>query len=327
MAVAEFQGQFYKDTDLTYFNSNCGTHAAVANNIGAHRQSAGIEAELDVEYIKAVAPATPLTDVYDSSYSLLSWANQITALSSPPLVHSVSYGNDEAQQTSAAYMQSVNTAFMKAGTMGLSILFASGDQGVCGREGCGFVFHHYHPDFPAASPYITAVGGTDFATAGVIGAEKAWQDGGGGFSSTFDIPSYQTSAVASYLSNPAANLPKASLFKRTGRAYPDVAALAGVQNPYCVATSGRFEGVGGTSASSPVVAGIFSRLNGLRLAKGGKPMGFLNPFIYQNPSAFNDVTEGVNTGGGSAGGFTAIAGWDAATGFGTPDYAKLAQLV
>jgi len=56
-------------------------------------------------------------------------------------------------------------------------------------------------------------------------------------------------------------------------------------------------------------------------------MGFLNPFIYQNPSAFNDFKQGVNTGGGSAGGFTAIAGWDAATGYGTPDFGKLAKLV
>jgi len=327
MAVAEFQGQYYKQTDLTYFNSNCGTEVGVDTNIGTNRNSAGVEAELDIEYIKAVAPATPLTDIYSSSYSLLNWGHQITGLSSPPLVHSVSYGNDEAQQTSTEYMLSVNTVFMTAGTQGLSILFASGDQGVCGREGCGLFRHTYHPDFPAASPYVTAVGGTDFATAGVIGAEKAWADGGGGFSDTFGIPSYQSSAVAAYLSNPDANLPSSSLFNSSGRAYPDVAALAGVQNPYCVATSGRFAGVGGTSASCPVVAAIFSRLNGVRLGKNGSPLGFLNPFIYQNPSAFNDVTQGVNTGGGRAGGFTATTGWDAATGWGTPDYGKLAALV
>jgi len=327
MAVAEFQGQYYKPTDLTYFNTNCGTNVGVDTNIGTNGNSAGVEAELDIEYIKSVAPATPLTDIYSSSYSLMAWGQQITGLSSPPLIHSVSYGNDEAQQTSTEYMLSVNTVFMQAGTQGLSILFASGDQGVCGREGCGLFRHSYHPDFPAASPYVTAVGGTDFATAGVIGAEKTWADGGGGFSDTFAIPSYQASAVAAYLANPDANLPSSSLYNASGRAYPDVAALAGVQNPYCVATSGRFAGVGGTSASCPVVAAIFSRLNGVRLGKNGSPLGFLNPFIYQNPSAFNDVTQGTNTGGGRAGGFTATTGWDAATGWGTPDYGKLAALV
>ena len=45
-------------------------------------------------------------------------------------------------------MLSCNTAFMKAGSMGLSILFASGDQGVCGREGCGFLKHKFHPISP-----------------------------------------------------------------------------------------------------------------------------------------------------------------------------------
>merc|ERR1712110_1201426 len=97
-------------------------------------------------------------------YSLLNWVNQITNLDHSPLVHSVSYGNDEIQQASAQYMYTCNTAFMKAGAQGISILFASGDQGVCGREGCGGLFsaRRFKPDFPAASPYITAVGGTDF---------------------------------------------------------------------------------------------------------------------------------------------------------------------
>jgi len=326
MAVAEFQGQFYKPDDLKLFKSDCGSDVSVDNQIGTERDSAGVEAELDIEYIKAVAEGVPLTVVYDASYSLLSWINQVTALSSPPLVNSVSYGNDEAQQSSTEYMQSCNTAFMKAGTMGLSVLFASGDQGVCGREGCGFFKKKYHPDFPAASPYITAVGGTDFATAGVIGDEKAWSDGGGGMSDTFDVPSYQADAVAGYLSDPDADLPDSKYYNSKGRGYPDIAALAGTQNPYCVATGGRFGGVGGTSAACPVAAGIFARLNGVRLAKGGKPLGFLNPFLYQNPSAFNDVKLGKIT-GGTAGGFKAIKGYDLATGLGTPDYAKLAKLV
>jgi len=326
MAVAEFQGQFYKPTDLSLFKTDCGVDAKVDKQIGTERNSAGVEAELDIEYIKAVAEGVPLTVVYDASYSLLSWINQVMALSDPPLVNSVSYGNDEAQQTGKEYMESCNTAFMKAGTMGLSVLFASGDQGVCGREGCGLFKHKYHPDFPAASPYITAVGGTDFATKGVIGDEKAWNDGGGGQSDTFDIPSYQATAVASYLNNPDADLPDSKYYNSKGRAYPDIAALAGVQNPYCVATGGRFGGVGGTSAACPVASGIFARLNGLRLAKGGKPLGFLNPFLYANPDAFNDVKVGKIT-GGNAGGFKAVEGYDFATGLGTPDYAKLAKLV
>jgi tripeptidyl-peptidase-1 len=274
-----------------------------------------------------VAGDVPLTVVYNAQYSLLDWTNQITGLADSPLVHSVSYGNDEAQQTSAEYMQTCNTAFMKAGTLGLSILFASGDQGVCGREGCGVLKTKFHPDFPGGSPYITAVGGTDFVTKSVIGDEKAWNDGGGGFSDTFDIPDYQKTQVAAYLADPSADLPNADWWNAKGRAYPDIAALAGQVNPYCIAANGRFEGVAGTSAACPVAAGIFAKLNGLRLAKGNAPLGFLNPFIYQNGGAFNDVTQGKITGNAKGNGFTAIKGWDAATGFGTPNYAALAKLV
>jgi len=326
MAVAEFQGQYYEDSDLKQFSESCHADVKVAANVGGNQQSAGVESELDIEYIKSVAPEVPLTVVYSDEYSLLNWVNQITSMANPIFVHSVSYGNDELQQSSTQYMETCNTAFMKAGLRGISILFASGDQGVCGRSGCGFLTHaRFHPDFPAASPYITAVGGTDFATKGVIGEETAWSSGGGGFSDTFGIPDYQKQAVAGYLASSDANFPPQNLWNRTGRGYPDVAALGGQKNPYCVATGGRFGGVAGTSASCPVVAGVFARLNGLRLAAGKPPMGFLNPFIYQNPSGFQDVTSGTN-GATRKYGFTAVKGWDAATGMGTPDYAALAKL-
>jgi tripeptidyl-peptidase-1 len=328
MAVSEFQGQFFKPEDISKFSDSCKVSVTVDRQVGQEKDTAGVEAELDIEFIKGVAEEVPLTVVYNAQYSLLDWTNQITSLDDSPLIHSVSYGNDEAQQTSKEYMESCNTAFMKAGTSGLSILFASGDQGVCGREGCGFLKTKFHPDFPAGSPYITAVGGTDFAEKGVIGAEKAWNDGGGGFSDTFDIPEYQKDAVAAYLANPDADLPNKEWWTSTGRAYPDIAALAGQVNPYCVCSRGLFEGVAGTSAACPVAAGIFAKLNGLRLAKGNSPLGFLNPFIYQNGAkGFNDVKLGKVTGNTKGNGFTAVEGWDAATGFGTPNYAELAKLV
>jgi len=326
MAVAEFQGEYFNPTDLDKFGKSCQRSVTVANVVGGNQpEAAGVESELDIEYIKAVAPEIPLTVVYNSEYSLLKWANQVTSMQQPQLVHSVSYGNDEAQQTGAEYMYSCNTAFMKAGVRGLSILFASGDQGVCGREGCGIFSFHFHPDFPASSPYVTAVGGTDFA-GDDIGDETAWSASGGGFSDTFPIPEYQKAAVQAYKSSPDAKLPPQKYWNATGRGYPDVAALGGTKTPYCVASSGFFAGVAGTSASSPVVAGVFAKLNGLRLAGGKPPLGFLNPFIYQNPSGFQDVTSGMN-GNGRRYGFTAVKGWDAATGFGTPDFEALSKLV
>lgn len=85
-------------------------------------------------------------------------------------------------------------------------------------------------------------------------------------------------------------------------------------------------GVDGTSASTPVAAGLIGSLNAWRIANGKPVLGFLNPLLYSLPaSAFNDITSGDNScteGGCSAGcsGFAAVPGWDAATGLGTLNY-------
>jgi tripeptidyl-peptidase-1 len=260
--------------------------------------------------------------------SLLDWVNQVMDMDNPPWVHSVSYGNDEVQQTSVEYMDTCNVQFQAAGAMGLSILFASGDQGVWGRSGVGAT---YNPDFPAASPWITAVGGTNFQTKSVIGPESTWDCGGGGFSDTFARPAWQTDVVNSYIAaaTAAGVLPSQSLWNATGRAYPDVAALGGQTNPYCVAIKGgSFGGVAGTSASCPVVAGIIAQLNDVRFRAGQSSLGWLNQFIYQNGQCFNDVNDGsMNNCNKGTTGFAALDGWDPATGFGSPNFACLKALM
>jgi tripeptidyl-peptidase-1 len=333
MSVAEFQLQYYDNQDLKSFSNACGVNAAVDVTVGGNNENiclhgGCVEALLDIEYIEAVANPIPLTVIYLSTFSLLDWVNQVLAMPNAPLVHSVSYGNDEVQQTSVEYMNSVNDQFLAAGLKGLSILFASGDQGVWGRSGVGKTFH---PDFPAASPYVTAVGGTDFATKSTIGDETTWSCGGGGFSDTFGIPSWQASQVSNYLATAASQnvLPSSSYFNSSGRAYPDIAALGGQVNPYCVAIKGdSFGGVAGTSASCPVAAGIFAQLNDARLAAGKSALGFLNPLIYSHPECFFDVKDGSqnNCNAGTTG-FSALPGWDPATGNGTPDYACLEKVV
>lgn len=344
LAVSEFQGQVWDQSDLDKFSTSCSStnfNITVNHENGTiapgnvckipviGTQSCG-EALLDIEYAKGVAgPSIALTDIYQGSYNLLSWATLLENIDDANLipVHSVSYGNDEAQQTGISYMETANAAFMKIGVRGVSILFASGDQGVCGRSGCGFgKSGHFHPDFPAGSPYITSVGGTDFVTRSTIGEEKAWESGGGGFSDTFPIPSFQADAVAQYKSSPDANLPPASMWNNTGRGYPDVSALGGPSNPYCIGAGSLLIGIYGTSAACPVTAAIFARLNAERVKNGGKNLGFLNPWIYKNAAAFNDVTQGTNDDGHDYG-FTAVKGWDAATGVGTPNYAEMLKVI
>jgi tripeptidyl-peptidase-1 len=87
--------------------------------------------------------------------------------------------------------------------------------------------------------------------------------------------------------------------------------------------TGGWSGSYGTSASSPVFAGVVAKLNDLRLRAGRPALGFLNPFLYANPASFNDVVWGEIKGAGFAG-FSATSGWDAATGLGTPNFEALA---
>ena len=329
MAVTEFQLQGVDDDDLVQFADGCGVaHVAVDETQGMGGSAIpGLEALLDVEYIEAVAAPIPLTVINSISYSILDWATALNNDTQPAWVQSVSYGNDECQQVSADYMYTCNTQFMMAGVRGMSVMFASGDQGVWGRTGYD-ASGTFHPDFPASSPYITAVGGTEFAIYSTIGDERAWISSGGGFSDTFVAPDYQASAVAGYFRAASASLPPSSAYNATGRGYPDVSALAGPSNGYCVAARGRWSTVAGTSASCPVFAGAVAMLNDALLAQGAAPLGFLNPWLYQvaGPAgAFFDVKAGTNNGGFGAG-FAAVSGWDPATGFGTPDFPALLKV-
>lgn len=314
ISVAEFQYQYYDLADLNNFDTACGTKIEITATVGGNKESVCnigcVEALLDIEYAGALTYPIPFTVIYQQDFSLLNWVDSVISMENPPLVHSVSYGNDEVQQTSVEYMESCNTQFMMAGSMGLSILFASGDQGVWGRTGVG---KEFHPDFPASSPYVTAVGGTNFAEKSTIGAETTWNCGGGGFSDTFPIPSFQTDAVANYLkiAGDAGLLPDASFFNSSGRAYPDISALGGQTNPYCVSVGGgsRFEGVAGTSASCPVAASIFAQLNNVRLSNGKSSLGWLNPLIYSNSNCFADVNDGsMNNCNPGTQGFKALDG-------------------
>lgn len=67
--------------------------------------------------------------------------------------------------------------------------------------------------------------------------------------------------------------------------------------------------IGGTSASAPLFAAVLTRINEERLKAGKSPVGFVNPTLYNNPSALHDITKGTNPGCGTQG-FSAAKGWD-----------------
>ena len=152
---------------------------------------------------------------------------------------------------------------------------------------------------------------------------------GGGFSSYFGRPSWQTAAVSEYFkSAEAAGHTPVTGYNINGRAYPDI-SLAGCN--YAVSIGGSFFKVSGTSASAPAIAGFISNINAARMAAGKGSVGWINPTLYANHSAFvNDIVSGDNhcsaNGICCPQGFEAGVGWDPATGLGSVNYEKMQSL-
>lgn len=128
---------------------------------------------------------------------------------------------------------------------------------------------------------MTSVGGTTLIP------ETAANDSAGGFSNVFARPSYQISAVSSYLDRLGDTY--AGLFNTTGRGYPDVAAQ---DKNFEIVFRGKTRQISGTSAASPTFASVIALLNDELIAAGKSPLGFLNPLLYSIPEALNDITTG-----------------------------------
>jgi len=237
--------------------------------------------------------------------------NALIAETSPPLVISTSYGFDTEADLSESLTVALCDQYMQLTSRGVSITFASGDGGVASTPGVECTGEAFPPTFPTC-PFVTLVGATEN-----VNPEKGAALSAGGFSNYFAQPSYQSSAVATYLTKLGST--NAGLFNVSGRAYPDVSAQG---ERVQVVVAGRVESVGGTSCASPIFSSVIALVND-QLLRAGKPaLGFLNPFLYANPQAFNDITTGNNPGCGTQG-FPALAGWDPVTGLGSPNYVAL----
>lgn len=284
---------------------------------------------MDVQYTAALVKPIPMTFWYMEHYSIFTFLDQLISLRAPPTVASVSFALDSSSQVSPEYMDSVNIEFMKVGLLGITLLVAAGDNGVWGFDGYGTRFN---PEFPASSPYVTTVGATNLQAKSRIGAESAFSCGGGGFSDYFLQPVYQKDAISKYLQNTRSTglLPPTLYFNIAGRGYPDLSAIGGLTNPYCVAFGdGLYGGVSGTSGSTSIVAGIIALLNNIRLNAGKPALGFINPLLYANPQCFHDIKDYTknNCLPSVSAGYISVEGWDPTTGLGTPNYECLAKLV
>ncbi|KAH9160219.1 subtilisin-like protein [Lactarius sanguifluus] len=279
------------------------------------------EANTDIQYAQAMAYPTPHifystgrgTSGTDDFY--LTWLEYILDQMVIPQTISLSYGAEE-KDLPRDYTFFVCNCFATLGARGVSVLVSSGDDGI-GRGTCvnenGMV--RFIPRFPAGCPYVTAVGGTTNYE-----PEVATPFSGGGFSDHFARPPYQRQAVSTFLEDLGSRYQ--GLYNASSRGIPDIAAQS---FNFHILLNGQEQWGSGTSAATPVVAGIISLLNDWRISTGQDPLGFLNPWLYgRGLAALKDITEGSNPGCGTDG-FSAIAGWDPVTGLGTPQFRRMLE--
>ena len=201
---------------------------------------------------------------------------------------------------------------------GWTVVSGSGDQGATDWADIASTHLAATPtvNFPADVPWVTSVGGTSLVHTAQGFAEYAWPNSGGGFSKFFAEPDYQQQIPETM---------KAGFAGHTGqRGIPDIAGNADPATAMSIYINGKWHLVGGTSASTPLWAGVIAIANQM----AGHPLGFINPGIYKlgiAPAAhtdFRDITIGNNNayihGNTQMKGFTATQGWDAVTGWGAP---------
>jgi subtilase family serine protease len=175
---------------------------------------------------------------------------------------------------------------------GIAITASSGDNG-------------YGVEYPAASPYVTAAGGTSLTgSVSTSWSETAWSGAGSGCSKYESQPSWQQLVP---------NITGAC----SGRAVADVSAVADPNTGVSVYDTYSYQGYsgwmvfGGTSVASPIIASVYA------LAGNAATIG--NGYPYSNASSLHDVQSGSNGSCSGSALCTAGAGWDGPTGLGTPN--------
>jgi hypothetical protein len=236
------------------------------------------EIALDLEMVSAICPNCKILLVEASSNSFSNLGAAVdTAARLGAAAISNSYGGGEfSSETGSGYEGHYNHS-------GIAITVSSGDNG-------------YGVEFPAASRYVTAVGGTTLNQSSNTGSRNAtetvWSGSGSGCSAYVPKPSWQKDGGCSR------------------RTVADVAAVADPSTGVWVYYNGGWYIFGGTSVASPIIASVYA-LAGNSVSDGSYP--------YGHASSLNDVKSGSD---GSCGGSylcTGGTGYDGPTGNGTPN--------
>jgi len=274
-------------------------------------------------------------------------------------VISNSWGECESLEgTSDAHAE--NTLLQEAATQGQTFVSAAGDSG---SEDCyvpppgGNTNNSLAVDDPGSQIYATSVGGTSISSIGPPLSEVVWNDdnpninysrfgiqpgaGGGGISTFWQMPPWQAAAPAALAVKNAdsSGTPCAAPAGTYCRELPDVSAAADPMTSYLDYWNGvgsqahaptGWQGTGGTSGAAPVWAALFALADAYRGCRGTQ-VGFADPTLYalagkSQATYFNDITSGNNDftpDGNNSGLYPATAGYDMASGLGTPKAAAL----
>ena len=270
------------------------------NGTPTANENSAMETQLDSEFSGMIAPGASVHVFSSATNDDAGELAMFTAIldDNRAKVVNYSWGSCETQVT-PQHQADMEKVYQRAVAQGVNIMVASGDSGSDGCQDGTTV-----SDWPASDANVVAVGGTTLNVNGSTGTETAWSGSGGGISTLYALPAYQS----------------AYGIKNAGRSFPDVAFNADPNSGQAVyahssGTAGWYV-IGGTSMAAPQWAGFMALVGNARAAKKLPTLGALSPLIYaattaQAGSIFNDVTSGSN------GAYSAGAGFDAVTGLGS----------
>lgn len=267
------------------------------------------EETLDVESVHGMAPGAKIVYVGapNNFQDLDAALNHVVDRQMAQIVTN-SYGFP-TELLPAGFIRPQEETILQGAVEGIGIYFSSGDY-----SDESLVMGYRTADWPASSPFVSAVGGTSLAvgatnnylfetgwgtatsnwtgTAWSPSAPGSWQAGsGGGVSRIFAEPWYQQGVVQSGVFTAQG---------RIGRAVPDIAADADANTGYIVGETQTFPDgtvkyseyrLGGTSLASPLMAGIMA----LADEAAGHAHGFANPVFYDHAGLFTDIVSPAST--------------------------------
>ncbi|MFZ1996397.1 MAG: protease pro-enzyme activation domain-containing protein, partial [Solirubrobacteraceae bacterium] len=352
--VAVFEQQPYDPADIGQYQGCYQTSATVTPvtvGVGPGADIPGVtddgEAALDIEQIVGLAPKASVL-VYQgapTSQGTVAIMNQMASDNKAKVISS-SWGECESG-SGASVIGADDTALKEMAAQGQSFFISSGDSGseMCSQLGGGD--NSLSVITPGSDPFATGVGGSTLwdgvsrVYSGGTAVEGVWNDStstngatGGGISTAFAMPAYQSTANAGLGVVDPHNSGAQCGSTTPCREVPDVSANADPKTGYVVYVTGTggqsWTSIGGTSAAAPLWAAFTALVND-NAACRGQTIGFANPSLYAiagsaYTSNFRDVATASPISGDASNDYTGTnsgeypvkAGYDLATGLGSP---------